>query len=707
MTLLTTIAREFELWFTRSPRILHRPMMLEPLEERIVLDAAISTVTQDNQTASQASAFTDATHHSTSTAASQTTHDQQTTTDSGSLTDSSAASAKAAATVERTAQATTTVTTADQTAQSTGKQGTVASTSDQVSSTGTSQTEDSQGLRVLLVSSSVEGAQDLITAAKAGVITIRYDAVTDTPATLIEKIEDSLQGQKAESLAIASHDLGAGRFKLTGGLTVAAESLEDNHELRDFWAGMGRLLTEDGRIDILACDVAKTGEGLEAISLIETLSGHTVAASTDATGNSSSGGDWILETRNVDVSSLYFVAEQLAGFEITLASESKCTASDGAADDLFGYGVSIYGNTAVVGAQFDDGAKGSAYVYQNTGGGWVQTAKLVASDRLGVDYFGIATSYDGTTALIGAYYGDKGLTADVGAAYIYQAIGGVWTETQKLTPSDGANQDGFGRGLWVSGDYAIVGSFGHDLPGKNEAGAAYIYHYQAGTWVEVQKLTASDAASGDWFGYSVWISGDTAVVGAKYADVSGKSDAGAVYVYSLVGGVWVEEQKLTASDASAGDYFGQYVASSGDWLVVGADGADPSGKSSAGAGYVFELQSGTWVETQKLVPSDAGAGDRFGRSLSIDGDIAVVSAYRHDVSGKADAGAAYVFRLDCTSGTWVQTEELTASDYAADDEFGTSVSIQGLEVIAGAPADLWTRDANGAAYVYVLDPSPT
>ena len=153
--------------------------------------------------------------------------------------------------------------------------------------------------------------------------------------------------------------------------------------------------------------------------------------------------------------------------------------------------------------------------------------KLVSSDGAASDYFGFSVSISGNYAIVGACCNDDNGT-DSGSAYIYEFVDGVWTQQRKLTASDGTGWENFGFSVSISGNYAIVGARNGDNNGSN-SGSVYIY--ELGTWTE-QKLTASDGASGDEFGYSVSIDGNYAIVGARYDDDYG-TDSGSVYVYEL------------------------------------------------------------------------------------------------------------------------------------------------------------------------------
>ena len=178
------------------------------------------------------------------------------------------------------------------------------------------------------------------------------------------------------------------------------------------------------------------------------------------------------------------------------------------------------------------------------------------------------------------------------------------------------------------------------------------------------KLTASDGAGGDWFGFSVAVDRDTAVVGAALDGVGGNASQGSVYVFTRSSGSWTQQQKLTASDGAASDWFGRSVAMSGDTAVVGAPFDDDNGTDS-GSAYVFTRSSGSWTQQQKLTAPDGAASDRFGISVAVDGDTAVVGAYLDTIGGDREQGSAYVFTR--SGGSWTQQQKLTASDGAAGD----------------------------------------
>ncbi|TFB11899.1 hypothetical protein E3V55_02505, partial [Candidatus Marinimicrobia bacterium MT.SAG.3] len=259
----------------------------------------------------------------------------------------------------------------------------------------------------------------------------------------------------------------------------------------------------------------------------------------------------------------------------------------------------------------------------------------------------------------------------------------------KITAADGAAGDLFGNSVSISGDYAVVGARRDDDNGIS-SGSAYVYKRTGTSWAQEAKLLASDGAADDLFGWSVSISGDYAVVGARRDDDNGIS-SGSAYVYKRTGTSWAQEAKLLASDGAADDLFGWSVSISGDYAVVGAFGDDDNG-TDAGSAYVFKRTGTSWAQEAKLLASDSGVGDQFGNSVSISGDYAVVGAWLDDDSGSA-SGSAYLFTRSGTS--WAQKAKLLASDGATEGFFGKSVSISGDYAIVGAPAE-----NPGSAYLY-------
>jgi len=367
-----------------------------------------------------------------------------------------------------------------------------------------------------------------------------------------------------------------------------------------------------------------------------------------------------------------------------------------------------------------------------TGGmafGTPEIPKLLASDGVAGDRLGAAVAISGDTAIVGAYLEDAGLgMLYAGAAYVYQLQhDGTWLETQKLVASDPGAGRRFGYSVAMDGDRAIIGAIGHQWTGGWGGGAAYIFERQGdGSWLETQKLTASDGAAGDQFGISVGISGSFLIVGAYgvdhvafatvgpgdpgypfppydprygqiYTGMVTYSYSGAAYAFRRQGdGSWLQGAKLRPPQGDRGEVkFGISVAVAGGRAVVGAPYA-----STGGFAYVFEIQpNGSWHHDVTLEGWDGMAhGARFGHAVAIDGTTAMIGAYYDNLRGPA-SGAVYAYELQ-PNGDWQGTQVLTGSDSAAWHAFGNSVAISGDIAIIGAFFDSDAGPASGSAYVF-------
>jgi len=330
---------------------------------------------------------------------------------------------------------------------------------------------------------------------------------------------------------------------------------------------------------------------------------------------------------------------------------------------------------------------------------WIQETRLVASDGDHEDRFGesVSISGDGKTVLVGAHFNDDNGN-NSGTAYIKERIGGIWYET-KLVASDGQSNDRFGGSVSISedGNTAIIGAINDDDNGY-EAGAAYIYKLVGGAWQET-KIIASDGESYDNFGISVSISGDgtVAIVGA-YLSNGDNTESGSAYIYKLVGGAW-QEIKIIPSDGASSDYFGFSVSMSphGHTAIVGAFGDG----SASGSAYIYEelLDSGDWQET-KLVASDGSSSDYFGLTVSISSEGTAIVGARNDGDNGTGSGSAYIYQWPYSSGE----TKLLASDGGNSDSFGQSVSVSsdGTTAIVGSSYSNGNSSRSGSAYIYEL-----
>ncbi len=335
--------------------------------------------------------------------------------------------------------------------------------------------------------------------------------------------------------------------------------------------------------------------------------------------------------------------------------ETKLTASDAIAEDRFGLRVAVDGDVVVVGADSRDDLglnSGAAYVFRFDGEQWIEETKLLADDGAESAFFGWWVAICENVVVVGAS-GDDDAANDAGAAYVFRYNGRSWVQEAKLMADDAASGDKFGRSVDVDDDLIIVGAEFADA-GASNTGAAYIFRNTGREWVQEVKLTASDGAFHDQLGVSVSISGDVALAGAHWESPNDLVVAGSAYAFRYDGEQWSEEQKIIASDAEVSDFFGISVSVVGDHAVIGAfrddDACPESPNCDSGSAYVFQYDGAQWIEKAKLVPADTFNFDQFGFGVDIGADAIVVGAIEDD-DGGLDSGSAYIFRglADCNT----------------------------------------------------------
>jgi len=347
------------------------------------------------------------------------------------------------------------------------------------------------------------------------------------------------------------------------------------------------------------------------------------------------------------------------------AFQTYLKASNSDFGDYFGYAVAISGDTIVVGAPYED-----------------SSATTVNGDQYD-------NSIEGT-----------------GAAYVFIREGETWTQQSYLKPHNSGYKDFFGQSLDISGDTIVVGSTfedGESTEEEYDEGAAYVFVRDGDEWSQESYLKAADADGGDFFGYSTAISGFKIVVGAIFGD-SEIMGTGAAYVFKHNGSDWLEEAKLTASNEGSGDYFGNSVDISGETIVIGASCEDSKAigvngdgsnneEGNAGAAYIFKLDEDTWSQQAYLKASNTEKNDRFGYSVAVSGNTILVGGFGEDSSTSGidgdqadnnalEAGAAYLFSPN--KDTWSQKAYLKASNTEASDRFGWAVDLSFFTVLVGA-----------------------
>ncbi|TDB59130.1 FG-GAP repeat protein [Arundinibacter roseus] len=323
----------------------------------------------------------------------------------------------------------------------------------------------------------------------------------------------------------------------------------------------------------------------------------------------------------------------------------------------------------------------------------------LASDGIIRDYFGQSVSISENYALVGAFADDVVSNQDQGSAYVFARSGSSWTQQAKLFATDGAVSDQFGTSVSNSGDFVLVGSPLANVGGNPDRGAAYVFMRSGNSWNQLAKLTASDGAAYDRFGQSVAISGSYALVGSPADGIGTNLSQGSAYVFALAGLGWIQVTKLTASDGSANDFFGRNVAISGDYALVGSSADDIGANADQGSAYVFARSGGSWIQQAKLTAADGGPNDAFGRSVSLSGNYALIGAPGDIVGTNLGQGSAYVFVRSGSS--WTQQAKLIAEDGAPNDQFGSSVAIFGDYALVGSHLDDVLDDVDkGSAYLY-------
>ncbi len=321
--------------------------------------------------------------------------------------------------------------------------------------------------------------------------------------------------------------------------------------------------------------------------------------------------------------------------------QAKLQPDDPGEDEFFGEAVAVWGDTILIGAPGADDlgfGSGAAYVFRRTGSTWHQEAQLLASDAQVTSRFGHSLDLQGDLAVVGAYEHDVQGTPNAGAAYVFVRTGTSWVETARLVANDAEGSDNFGKAVSVDGSSIWVGARWDDDAGLN-SGSAYVFERLPGTgWMQVQKVVPTDLGQGDAFGFNVCVQGDLALIGSV-SDDSAATNAGSAYVYRRESAGWTQEAKLVAEDAMERDFFGFSVCLDGEMAVVGAYQEDVAG-ANPGAAYVFLRNGGDWTQAARLVAEDAAPDQDFGRGVSISVDSVAVGS----PGTTLDAGAGYVFR---------------------------------------------------------------
>ncbi|HEY6402204.1 MAG TPA: putative Ig domain-containing protein, partial [Blastocatellia bacterium] len=340
--------------------------------------------------------------------------------------------------------------------------------------------------------------------------------------------------------------------------------------------------------------------------------------------------------------------------------QQRLTAPDGGVGDFFGHSVAISANTLVVGAPYHNATRGAVYVFTRDGASWGPPLKLTANDGMVWSQFGRSLAIDADTLVIGS----PGAERVQGSTYVFARSGVDWIQRQKLTASDGATSDEFGRSAAIDADMIALGA----------KDAAYLFARSNQNWVQWQKLTAEDGSVYDSFGYSVAISGDTVVVGAP------TSDRGSAYVFARNPLPWIDpwsqRQKLTPLDGEPSNLFGISIAISGSIIVIGVMGDDIGQNRSQGSAYVF-VRRLEWEQPQKLTVTDGATADLFGSSVALSGDtvMAMKSPLAFPTIDHRRPSALYVFR--CNDCPKIEMDQITLPEAVVGDPYDQTFTANG------------------------------
>ncbi len=384
----------------------------------------------------------------------------------------------------------------------------------------------------------------------------------------------------------------------------------------------------------------------------------------------------------------------------------------GGNSDSLGGGPSIArdGDVLVVGAWHDTvGAltqAGSATVFRWDGSTWAEEQELTSGTGHAFKQFGVSVAVSGDVIVVGANRADIGPHLSVGSATVFRWNGASWVEEVELGTSTGGDFVLFGSSVDVDGDVIVVGSPGETVGSNAKQGSATVFRWDGSAWNEDDVLSASAGAAGDEFGTSVAMDGDVIVAGTRFDDVGAEADQGSATVFRWDGSAWIEEDDLVDGDGAAGDLFGYSVSVDGDVIAVGSYFDDVGTDVNAGSAVVFRWDGSAWDEEVKLVDPTGDLSNWFGCAVSVSGDALAVGSQNKRVGSATLAGSVLTYRWNGLS--WLQDVEFAASDAAASDNYGESLLLSGDTLFVGAPNEDGGAGGNfnqGAVYVYDI-PDP-
>jgi hypothetical protein len=329
---------------------------------------------------------------------------------------------------------------------------------------------------------------------------------------------------------------------------------------------------------------------------------------------------------------------------MTWLPQAELSAADGHANDGFGGAVAISGDTMVVGAGGatigSHTSQGGVYIYVRSGAVWTLQTKVTLAGGAASDLFGAAVAISGDLMIASALRPLAG--GDTGTVYSFMRSGTVWTQGATFNAPAGSGYTRFGVSLAVSGNTIAVGAPQLTVGGQIQQGAVFVWIYQGATWQSQGMLTVSDGAIGDQLGDSVALAGDLLLAGAPYHSVGANNGVGSAYIFSRSGANWSQQARLVAGDGATHDFFGLSVAIAADLAVVGAP-SNFGEADSAGAAYEFARSTTSWNQVAKLHAPDAARDDRLGGTVAITGSVVLTGAATDQIGSNQNQGSVWAF----------------------------------------------------------------
>jgi len=365
---------------------------------------------------------------------------------------------------------------------------------------------------------------------------------------------------------------------------------------------------------------------------------------------------------------------------------------NGTQNEYFGRRVALDGKHLLVGFESASLKKLHYYEVSETNGS-ITPKSILTPDNANnqSNAFGQAFAVDGDLLAVGSRDAYESGDPAVGAVYLFDLNGTTPTQVARITASDGTNGDSLGWSVDVSGNLIAAGARNEDLSGKSNAGAAYLFRRESnGTVTELAKLVHEDPQSSDYFGDAIAVGNNVVAVGSPYDDVvvsgSNRSNAGSVTLFKVdAAGNVTRAMTLTAPNTDQSSaYFGYSLAISGDVLAVGEYKRNNSGASYSGRTYLYKLNADGTAQLTATINSPTPTNyGYFGYSVALDGDRLAVGAYQENSETATKAGVAYVYKVKA-DGSATLLEALTHPNGKQDDRLGISVGVSGRNIVAGA-----------------------